>query len=61
MSEKLICPLKFNSTDNECTSDCAWNAGSKIKPRCAILNISFELTSIDENNGGLIFSAPDED
>ena len=61
MSEKLVCPLKFNSTNNECIPNCAWNAGSKVKPRCAILDVSFSLTSIDENNSGLTYGSSDED
>ncbi|HBZ6635634.1 hypothetical protein FC839_03105 [Clostridium botulinum] len=61
MSDKLICPLKFQSEDNECIPNCAWNAGSKVKPLCAMMKISFNLTSIDENNGGLIFNHSDDD
>ncbi|NFI95616.1 hypothetical protein FC961_14675 [Clostridium botulinum] len=61
MSDKSICPLKFQSEDNECIPNCAWNAGSKVKPLCAMMKISFNLTSIDENNGGLIFNHSDDD
>ncbi|NFH70804.1 hypothetical protein FDC35_15705 [Clostridium botulinum] len=61
MSDKLICPLKFQSEDNECIPNCAWNTGSKVKPLCAMMKISFNLTSIDENNGGLIFNHSDDD
>lgn len=61
MSNKLICPLRFQSTDNECIPNCAWNSGSQVKPRCAMLQISLNLTSIDENNGGTIFNHSDDD
>lgn len=61
MSNKLICPLKFQSKDNECIPNCAWNAGSQVEPRCVILQISFNLTSIDENNGGLTFNHSTDD
>lgn len=61
MSNKLICPLKFQSTDNECIPNCAWNAGSQVEPRCAILQISSNLISIDENNGGTIYNHSSND
>lgn len=49
MSVKLLCPLQFGSPNNECVPSCAWNAGSLVEPRCAILDISMHLTSIDES------------
>lgn len=48
MSEKLICPLKFQSKDNECIPNCAWNAGSDVKPLCALMKISFNLSELLE-------------
>ncbi|MBV4427115.1 hypothetical protein [Clostridium tyrobutyricum] len=56
MSKKIVCPLRFNSTENECISNCAWNVGSEVKPMCAIEKISLNLTSIDVNNGGVDFN-----
>jgi len=60
MSKKLICPLKFNSKENECVSNCAWNTGSEVKPVCAIMQIYLNLTSIGIHNRGIIFNF-DED
>ncbi|WP_297421987.1 hypothetical protein [Clostridium sp.] len=54
MIEKLVCPLKFASNENECVSNCAWNAGSESKPQCAILKISFNLTSLEKNISDLL-------
>jgi hypothetical protein len=56
MSKKLICPLKFNCKENECVSNCAWNAGSEVKPVCAIIQIYLNLTSMDVNNRSIIFN-----
>ncbi|WP_461206880.1 hypothetical protein [Clostridium sp. DL1XJH146] len=61
MSENLICPLKFGSQYNKCTSNCAWNAGSEVKPLCAILKISFCLTSIVETNNELTVNSEQDD
>lgn len=55
MSEKIICPLRFGSPNNKCVSNCAWYSGSDINPQCAILKISFCLTSIDETYNKLTF------
>lgn len=55
MSEKLICPLRFGSANNQCVSNCAWYSGSDVNPQCAILKISFSLTSIDETYSKLTF------
>ncbi|MZI79425.1 hypothetical protein GT646_01070 [Clostridium butyricum] len=50
MSENLLCPLKFNldSQNNKCVQNCAWNAGSKVEPRCALIDISYSLNDLKE-------------
>lgn len=50
MSENLLCPLKFNleNQNNTCISNCAWNAGSKVQPRCALMDISFALNGFKD-------------
>ncbi|EKQ57195.1 MULTISPECIES: hypothetical protein [unclassified Clostridium] len=54
MIEKLVCPLKFASNENQCVPNCAWNAGSESNLQCAILKISFNLTSLDKHISDLL-------
>jgi len=48
MKTNEICPLRSDTTTvKHCDSNCAWNVGSDAKPTCAIVKISFNLSSIE--------------